>query len=240
MELNDLKKIQLFQNLPASALQTIHDKLDQKSLKKEEILFHMGDLGDELIIVKSGQIAIFTPDDSGNHHIIRIFTAGESLGEMALIDEKPRSLSAKALTDSEILALNKAAFLELLSGENYEIPLEIMRELSARVRYTTDFLNEVKDWVQIIAEGHYESALQRAQEKSSNEDQMMATLAADFAQMASKVQRREQELKQQVAKLKIEIDENKRKEDFEQIVQSDYYQSLLAKRDEIRKKKNNE
>ncbi len=240
MKVDRLKSIQLFQNLPAPALQTIHNKLRHRSLKKEDILFNMGDSGDELIIVQSGQIAIFSPDDSGNHHIIRIFKPGESLGEMALIDDKPRSLSAKAVVDSEILSLSKPAFLELLSGENYEIPLEIMRELSARVRYTTDFLNEVKDWVKIIAEGHYENALLRTQEKTKNHDQMMATLAAEFAQMASKVQKREQELKQQVAMLKIEIDEKKRKEDFEEIVQSDYYQSLLAKRDEIRKKKNNE
>lgn len=237
MDAETLKKIHLFRNLPDAALEQIHQKLNSRELKKDAILFKMGETGDELILVKSGQIAIFTPDIKGAQHIIRIFHPGESLGEMALIDEKPRSLSAKAVVDSEILTLSKSAFMELLQGKNVEIGLEIMRELSARVRYTTDFLNEVKDWVQIIAEGQYESALQKAQEKSEDSDQMMATLAAEFTQMASQVQRREEALKQQVARLKIEVDEKKRKEDFEEIVQSEYYQELKAKMDEIRGRK---
>ncbi len=139
--------------MSSSALENIHKRLNKRQLKKDEILFNIGDKGDELIIVNTGQIAIFAPGPNGSQHIIRFFQNGENLGEITLIDEKPRSLNAKAMVEAEILTLSKTVILELISGKDTMIALEIMRELSARIRCATNLLKEVKDWVQIIAEG---------------------------------------------------------------------------------------
>ncbi len=162
MDSRELRKIKLFKNLSNESLKKIHSMLEQKSLRADEVLFYEGDIGDELIIIEKGQVAIFSMGVDQTHQIIRIFEAGESLGEMALIDEKPRSLGAKAVTESEILTLNKKAFIKLLSSDDPEIAFALMKELSARVRYTTEFLNKVKAWVQIISKGNYENALNQA------------------------------------------------------------------------------
>ena len=66
-------------------------------------------------------------------------------------------------------------------------------------------------------------------ETSKYQDSTLAALAAEFAQMAAQVQEREDQLRKEVAQLKIEIDDFQRKKDVQEIVGSDYYLRLKEK-----------
>jgi CRP-like cAMP-binding protein len=204
-------------------------------LEPDEILFNQGDPGDELIIVEEGDVAIFVPVEGlpGGGQPIRIFHTGEMLGEMALIDRKPRSLSARAVGPARILALHGDDFRRILS-QNPEMAISVMAGLSDRIRYTTDFLGEVRVWVKRIAEGDYQSS--GVVEEDKYADQTLASLAAEFAQMAARVQEREETLRKEVAQLRIEIDEVKRKQEAKRIMDSDYYKSLKEKAQQLRKR----
>src|SRR4030042_2744683 len=92
-----LKQMTMFSQLPNAALAEIAAALQPRRLAAGEILFNQGDPGNELIIVEEGSIAIFVPTEGapGEGQPIRIFRPGELLGEMALIDRKPRSASAR-------------------------------------------------------------------------------------------------------------------------------------------------
>lgn len=125
--------------------------------------------------------------------------------------------------------------------------------LSDRIRYTTDFLgevrqwvkkvsdgdfepqflNEMKGWVQDVANGEYDEAVEKASDYKK--DETLMALAADFAKMASQVKQREDELKKEVAMLKVEIDDSKRKQDVQEIVSSDYYQRIREQAEQMRK-----
>lgn len=201
------------------------------------MLFNQGDPGDELILVTAGKLAIYSPEGGSpaKGQPIRLFTAGSMLGEMALIDHQPRSLSARAEESSTILALSRPDFERLLA-ENPQMSTAIMSGLSERIRYTTDFLGEVRQWVQRITEGNYQAGIEVAAAKKYS-DPSLATLAAEFSKMAAQVKEREDSLKQEVAMLRIEIDETKRKEDASQIMNSDYYRDLKARVKEMRQKK---
>ena len=144
-----LKDIQLFSRLPDETLDQVHSALKPRDLKAGEIIFNQGDQGDELIVVQEGEVAIFAPVEGGDgtEKPIRIFRPGEVLGEMALIDQKPRSASARAEEDSTILTLGLNEFKSLLN-ENQEMAFSVMSGLNERIRYTTDFLSEVRNWVQ--------------------------------------------------------------------------------------------
>jgi len=61
-------------------------------------------------------------------------------------------------------------------------------------------------------------------------------LAAEFAQMAARVQEREETLRKEVAQLRIQIDESKRKQEAQSIMDSDYYKSLKEKAKKLRQK----
>jgi CRP-like cAMP-binding protein len=232
----DLRAITMFSQLSPAALADVQAALQPRQLTAGELLFKMGDPGDELIIVVAGQVAIFAPaeDDPRKGQPIRIFQPGELLGEMALIDRKPRSLSARAEAPAEILALAGADFQRLLQ-ENPEMSLGVMAGLSERIRYTTEFVSEVRKWVRRIAEGSYQT--QDILARSQVGDSSLANLAAEFAQMAGRVKEREETLKQEVAQLRIEIDEARRKQESSRIMGSDYYQSLKDKVKQLRQQR---
>ena len=228
-----LSNVVLFSKLPEAALADVSAALKSRELAAGEVLFNQGDPGDELIIVEEGKVSIYVPDDDKSEDVqpIRIFGPGEMLGEMALIDQKPRSLSARAEGPSRILTLNGDDFRRLLA-QNPEISVSVMAGLSDRIRYTTDFLSEVRGWVERIAEGNYQTS--GIMESDRYADQTLASLAAEFAQMAARVQEREETLKLEVAQLRIEIDEAKRKQDAARIMGSDYYKELKEKARKLR------
>lgn len=235
MTIELLRGMTLFSRLPDAALQDISRMLNARTLTRDEVIFNLGDPGDELIIVKKGVIAIYAPRDDAPEkgEAIRLFKTGDLLGEMALIDSKPRSLSARAEMDSEILTLSAENFRTLLQ-ENSELGLSVMAGLNDRIRYTTDFLAEVSVWVRRIAEGAYATATPTA---TAYKDPNLSNLAAEFAQMAAQVQEREDTLKKEVAQLRVEIDDAKRKQEVKSITNSDYYRQLKEKMKAIREQK---
>lgn len=232
-----LKGMTLFSHLPEAALQEVDRALNERFLVRGQVIFNMGEPGDELIIVKKGIIAIYAPrpEEPAKGEAIRLFKPGDLLGEMALIDSKPRSLSARAETDAEILTLRAEKFRQLLA-DNSEMGLSVMAGLNDRVRYTTDFLAEVSVWVRRIAAGEYATAPPTT---TAYIDPNLSNLAAEFAQMAARVQEREDTLKKEVAQLRVEIDEAKRKQEVKSITNSDYYQQLKEKMKAIREQKTN-
>ncbi len=235
-----IKDIFIFSNLADEKLEEVSALLKSIELTPGEILFKKGDPGDYLVIVEQGKIAIFDPseDQAGDEKPIRIFGPGEVLGEMALIDQQPRSLSARAEEPSKILTLGQRDFKRLLV-ENPEMGLSVMEGLNDRIRYTTDFLSEVRQWVQKVSCGDYQINSMKPQH-NKYPDEAIATLAAEFALMTNCVQEREEELRQQVLDLHIVIDEAKRQQDFEEIIESDFFQNLKEKAKHMRQQKYNQ
>lgn len=227
-----LKNVSMFGRLSDEVLVEIESVLNIRSLEAGEVLFNQGDAGDGLFIIKTGRVAIYTPDDEhpGEERPIRIFEAGEVLGEMALIDDQPRSLSARALEQSAALVLSGDDFRRLLA-QHETLALGVMAGLNERIRYTTDFLGEMREWVQRIAEGQYDRAF--ASDRAYR-DRSIAALAAEFAQMTIQVKQREEELRRQVRRLSIQIDQAKKERQVEEIVESDYFQSLRAQAKKLR------
>jgi CRP/FNR family transcriptional regulator, cyclic AMP receptor protein len=245
-----LQDVILFRHLSPEKLEEVKSALEVRRLETGEVLFNMGDPGDEMYIVQQGRVAIYAPskENSGQEKPIRIFRDGGIFGEMALIDQLPRSLSARAMEPTWVMVLRGNDFRRLLR-EDPDLAFAIMISLNDRIRYTTeflnevrgwvgrvsqgeygreDFLNEVRGWVKSVTEGDYQQTIEPTAAKATPHDSTVATLAAEFAQMASQVRQREEELRQEIAQLKVEIDDSKRRQDVAQITSSDYFQSLKA------------
>jgi CRP/FNR family transcriptional regulator, cyclic AMP receptor protein len=234
-EFTGLRSITLFQRLSDEALSNVSAALALRHLEANQVIFQMGDLGEELYIVHSGRLAIYVPnpEQPEEERPIRILEASDVLGEMALIDQEPRSLSAKALEPSEVWVLTATDFSALIESHP-EVALSVMGGLNDRIRYTTQFLSEVRDWVKRIAQGQYDRAFAPDAE---HQDPSITALAAEFTQMAAQVEAREAELRQQVVQLQIQIDTEKKERQVNEIVGSDYFQSLAAQARELKKKK---
>jgi CRP-like cAMP-binding protein len=101
-----------------------------RPLKAGSVIFREGEEAHELFVIKSGQVRI----QFGNRTITEL-SADDIFGEMALIDNEPRSATAVAVTDVELVAVSEQQFLFLVSQTPY-FALKVMRVLAQRLRAT--------------------------------------------------------------------------------------------------------
>lgn len=230
-----LKNCFLFQGLSEEALVTVAQKASIHELAQGEVLMRRGEVGNSLFMINEGWFKIVTEDARGDELIINKTAPGETIGEMALLDEAPRSASAIALTPARVLELKKDAFYEILD-QRPDVALTIIRGLSSRLRFSTTYIQKAIDWSQKIAAGDYgfiENTQQTLSSKDSDEDKAAQLLSA-FFQMVRSVKAREDELKQQLQRLTLEIDEARRKQEFEEIVGTDFYANLKEQAKRLR------
>jgi CRP/FNR family cyclic AMP-dependent transcriptional regulator len=136
-----LKKIPLFASFSERDLRNLAGLLRWKSIEKGETLFRQGDEGTALYVIMRGRIKI-SLSKRMEKMTIAVLGQGEFLGEMALLDDQPRSADAMALEDSHLYALNRKDFLSFLFNNDNAVHA-ILRSLSARLRKTDDLLAEM-------------------------------------------------------------------------------------------------
>lgn len=102
------------------------------SYKKGQLIFAEGDLGNEMFIIQHGKIRIFKNID-GFDQTLTVLEKGDFFGEMSILEGMPRSASAEAEEDCELIKINSANFVAMIKS-NVEIAIRIMRKLSLRLR----------------------------------------------------------------------------------------------------------
>ncbi|TYC60765.1 cyclic nucleotide-binding domain-containing protein [Zoogloea oleivorans] len=101
------------------------------------IVVSEGDEGNSLFIIQNGSLKAFLTDNVGREVTLSLLDPGDYFGELALLDEAPRSASVMAVTRSEVLQIPRTAFLELI--EVYPACLQlVVRNLVGRIRLLTE------------------------------------------------------------------------------------------------------
>src|SRR5437868_6103928 len=134
-----LRTMDIFEALPSEELGTIAQLLRERRLAETEVLCRQGDPGDALFIVTGGRIRLSTTDPSGNEKVLTYFTDGQFFGEMSLLTGAPRSATAIAETDSQLLVLDKYVFDDLLASRA-QIMREMLKVVSQRTMQTNQQL----------------------------------------------------------------------------------------------------
>lgn len=127
-----LKRIPLFTSVHGEGLKRIAETVREKGVPQGELVFAEHELGEEMYVVHSGKILIYH-DAAGREHILDSVRAGGYFGEMALIDEQPRSASARAAEESVLLVLHKSDFRAAIH-DYPEIAFEVLKEFVHRLR----------------------------------------------------------------------------------------------------------
>ncbi len=104
-------------------------------------IFDKGDDGDRLLGVLAGQVRIYVISSEGRELIMNVIMPGELFGEISLIDGKPRSASAVAVGDTDLLHIKRADLQSLLQ-KNSELCFKFMSVLCERVRWTSGLLED--------------------------------------------------------------------------------------------------
>jgi CRP/FNR family transcriptional regulator, cyclic AMP receptor protein len=106
------------------------NNIDAQFVKAGSVIFRAGDEARELFVIKSGEVRI----QIGNRTVTEL-AADSIFGEMALIDNEPRSATAVAVTDVELVGVSEKQFLFLV-GQTPYFALKVMRVLAQRLRMT--------------------------------------------------------------------------------------------------------
>ena len=233
-----LQKTAIFENVTDDVLADVAIKASTRKLVKDEVLMRKGETGDSLFMIHDGWVKIVTEDSKGDELILNKCGPGETIGEMALLDGSPRSATVIALSDAEVLELKKDVFEDILEQRS-DVSLAIIRSYSDRLRFATTYIEKAIDWSQKTAEGDYsfvEQTLPLVDSAGSDTDKAAQLLSAFFA-MVRKVKEREDGLKQQLEKLTFEIDQVRRKQEFEEITSTEFYANLKEQAKALRQKR---
>lgn len=241
MTVNVLQKIRetdFFKELSDDATAAVAGKATVRRYTSGESIMRKGDPADSFFVILEGHLKIVTTDGKGDEIIINKVGPGESIGELALVDDRPRSAGVVALDEVEALELTKEAFFDLLN-HRLDVSLGILRGFSNRLRFSTTYIEKVIDWSQKTAEGDY-TFLEQTQpinNRAGNDDDKAAQLLSAFYSMVRKVKAREETLKQELERLTFEIDQERRKKEFDEITGSEFYVKLKEQAKSLRQKR---
>ena len=122
-------------------------------------IFKEGDPGNGLYLVKTGCVQISALIDSGERQVFSELAMGEMFGEMAVIDEQPRSAAATAAGDCSVYFVPGEFFLELLEACP-AMALEMIRQISQRLReFNRHYIQKVLNSERLAVVGRFASSI---------------------------------------------------------------------------------
>jgi CRP/FNR family transcriptional regulator/CRP/FNR family cyclic AMP-dependent transcriptional regulator len=136
-----LRQVPLFAPLSDHDLTTIEAIAQRRRFRRGEIIFHRGDPGATLYVILSGRVRIFSPSEDGSEVVLGLLWPGEFFGELSLLDGQPRSASAQALDDCEMLVISREDFRRFLHNEP-GASIVVLEVLSSRLRRTDQLLED--------------------------------------------------------------------------------------------------
>jgi CRP/FNR family cyclic AMP-dependent transcriptional regulator len=125
--------IPLFTGLGKKDLDTVARHTLAKTFPAHAILLREGEQSDSLYIILYGKVKIYVCDEDGGEAILNIQGAGDYFGEMALLDDAPRSASAMTMESTRVAIMTKSAFKDCLASHP-DIAYNLIRTLTQRVR----------------------------------------------------------------------------------------------------------
>lgn len=125
----------LLSDLPERLSASLLGNAKPVKLAADEVLFLAGDPGDGCYRLEDGLLKVSMLSPSGAERILAILGPGSIVGDMAMIDGRPRSASVSALRDCKLSFISRAVF-EAVAAKNPEIYKHLLNMLAARLRDT--------------------------------------------------------------------------------------------------------
>ncbi|HEY8848352.1 MAG TPA: Crp/Fnr family transcriptional regulator [Thermoanaerobaculia bacterium] len=127
------KRFALFAELDDRELASIASVAKTRRYAKDDVIFHADESGDVFCLIKEGQVKVTMISPEGKEIILSLLGTGEFFGEMALIEDEPRSATVVATEALELVTIWRSDFLQILA-ENFSITKKVLMEMSHRLR----------------------------------------------------------------------------------------------------------
>lgn len=130
-----LRQSPLLSSLPDETLERLVEQATEHPLEAGTLVFEQGDAADGLYVLLEGTLSVYrSSQDEDDIELARV-GPGSLVGEMAILDNKPRSASVRCVDDCRLLYLEQATFWDLLEGSGKGLR-ELAAELSRRLRHS--------------------------------------------------------------------------------------------------------
>lgn len=136
-----LKKISLFESLTEDELEEVEKICKPERFGRDTVIFKEGTPGDKCYVIIKGEVRISKFIPNIGEEALAVLKPGDYFGEMALIDNFPRSAHAIANTDTEVIALSKSDLDKVLIADRemgYKLLWVFTKTLSRRLRETNE------------------------------------------------------------------------------------------------------
>ena len=137
-----LARTPMFATAPAEDVRNLAESSHVVRLKAGEVLFSKGDEGDDLYLVRSGTVRIGVLATDGREVTYALIKAGQLFGEIAVLDNGPRTTDATAMEDCTLIAIGRQKVLSFLES-NPEQMRRMVRTLCERIRKADELLEDI-------------------------------------------------------------------------------------------------
>jgi CRP/FNR family cyclic AMP-dependent transcriptional regulator len=131
------RKFALFAELDERELASIAAVAKTRRFAKDDTVFHADESGDIFCLIREGRVKVTMISPEGKEIILSLLGPGDFFGEMALLDDEPRSATVVATESLELVTIWRSDFLQILS-ENFSITKKVLAELSRRLRHASN------------------------------------------------------------------------------------------------------
>jgi CRP/FNR family transcriptional regulator, cyclic AMP receptor protein len=132
----------LFRGLDDNTRRQLVSRSHRRRYAAGEIIFRIGSPGQSMIAVLAGTVRVTVPSAQGKEIVLAELGAGDVCGEIALLDGKERSADAAALTNCDLLVLERRDMLSFIE-QHPEVALKLLAVLCERLRQTDEQIAEI-------------------------------------------------------------------------------------------------
>jgi uncharacterized membrane protein len=134
-----LAYVPLFALLDDEERAALADALEVARFPKGQAIFRTGDVGGALYLVNAGTVRVAFENNEGTQVTLGEYGRGQVFGELSLLDGGPRTSTAVALEDTEVLILNRGHLLQIITKHPHSA-MDLLTVIGARLRATDQFL----------------------------------------------------------------------------------------------------
>ena len=141
-KLSLLRNHSLFRDLPAAVIEHLGSYMKTRRVVRGTTIFAKGDPGTGLMGVLAGTVKVSVASADGKDIVLNLFHEGEVFGEIALLDGRPRTADATAMSDCELVVIERRDFVPFLS-DHPDVMLKFIEILCSRLRRTSEQVQDI-------------------------------------------------------------------------------------------------
>ena len=132
----------LFSGLDDEAAEALSASMNETKVRRGDVLFHEGDEGDRLYVVTDGKVKLGRTSADGRENLLAILGPGQMFGELSLFDPGPRTATATAVAETQLVSMGHDQLKEFLSTRP-GVASTLLAALARRLRRTNEVLADL-------------------------------------------------------------------------------------------------